>query len=301
MNTLGIDIGGTKVKAGIVDQAGQILTMIQEKTNLQDLMGQLFSIIERLSLNENISFGAIGIGTAGQVNVTDGSILSATANLPGWAGTKVKHQIEERFHLPTVIDNDANCAAYAEMEAGAAVNMGNFMCITLGTGVGAGIIINKELYHGSKGGAGEVGHMIFLPDGRPCNCGKRGCWEQYVSGSALRLDIKEAAFADQGLHPEEVFKLAKENQPIAVQIVDRFITNLAVGIVSLQNILDLDSFIVGGGVINSSPYWWNLFLSKLNTVAGQPPSVRIAMLKNDAGMLGAAFLARKYAKIQSAI
>lgn len=301
MNTLGIDIGGTKIKAGIVDQAGQVLTVIQEQTNIKDLMGQLFSTIERLSLNENISFDAIGIGSAGQVNVKDGSILSATANLPGWAGTKVKQQIEERFHLPAIIDNDANCAAYAEMEIGAAINLENFICITLGTGVGAGIILNKQLYHGSNGGAGEVGHMIYLPEGRPCNCGKRGCWEQYVSGSALRLDIKEAAFADQNLNPEELFKLAKENHPIAGQILERFITNLAVGIVSIQNILDLDSFIVGGGVINSSPYWWALFLAKLNTITSQPPNVRIAMLKNDAGMLGAAFLARKYAKTQSAI
>lgn len=301
MNTIGIDIGGTKVKAGIVNQTGHILTMMEEHTNKQNLMNQLFSLIERLLLHEDLLIQAIGIGTAGKVDPREGSIMYATSNLPGWTGTKVKELVEERFQLPVIVDNDANCAAYAEKEAGAAGNLENFICITLGTGVGAGIILNGEVYRGSKGGAGEVGHMIFYPEGRPCNCGKKGCWEQYVSGSALKLDIKEAAFVNQSLLPGEVFQLSMENQPIAIQIVDRFITNLAVGIVSLQNILDLDCFVIGGGVINSSPYWWNHFLTKLKSITQDPPIVRQAMLKNDAGMLGAAFLAKRYTAIQPTI
>jgi glucokinase len=299
LNTIGVDIGGTKVKAGIIDQDGRLLSHVEEKTNKQDLKTQLLSLIECLLKQRTCEIEGIGIATAGRVNVEKGLIHYATSNLPGWTGTRVRELVEERFQLPAVVDNDANCAAYAEMEIGSATQAQHFICITLGTGIGAGIILNGELHRGENGGAGEIGHMIFVPNGRPCNCGKKGCWEQYVSGTALSLDIKEqGALLKQNIRPDELFKLANENHPIAVQIVDRFITNLAIGVVSLQNVLDVNCFVVGGGVINSSQYWWNELLTKLKAVTDQPPIVRKAMLKNDAGMLGAALMARKYATIQ---
>lgn len=296
MNTIGVDIGGTKVKAGIVDQDGHLLTHIEEKTNKQDLKTQLLSMIECLLKQGHCEIQAIGIATAGRVNVEEGLIHFATSNLPGWTGTRVRELVEERFGLPAVVDNDANCAAYAEMEIGSATQDRHSICITLGTGIGAGIIIDGKLHRGENGGAGEIGHMVFEPGGRLCNCGKRGCWEQYVSGTALSLDIKEQGGLLKGnIRPDELFKLANENHPIAVPIIDRYITNLAIGMVSLQNTLGIDCFVIGGGVINSSQYWWKQLLTNLNEVTDQPPVVRKAMLKNDAGMLGAALMARENA------
>jgi glucokinase len=290
--TIGIDLGGTKVKAGIINQDGQILTLIEEQTNKQELMNQLLSLIKRLLHNNEFNIEGIGIATAGRVNVENGSILYATSNLPGWTGIKVKERVEELFSIPTVVDNDANCAAYAEMELGLVKQVNNFICITLGTGVGAGIILNGELHRGKNGGAGDIGHMILIPNGRPCNCGKKGCWEQYVSGTALKLDINEdSPFLNRTILPENIFKLACESNPIAVKIVERFIDNLAVGIISLQNILDLDCFVLGGGVIDSSPYWWNQLVNKLKMITNQPLMVRKTELRNNAGMLGAALMA----------
>ncbi|MFE7062855.1 ROK family protein [Sutcliffiella sp. NPDC057660] len=125
---------------------------------------------------------------------------------------------------------------------------------------------------------------------------KEGVGSNNVSGTALSLDIKEQGGLLKGnIRPDELFKLAYENHPIAVPIIDRYITNLAIGMVSLQNILGIDCFVIGGGVINSSQYWWKQLLTNLNEVTDQPPLVRKAMLKNDAGMLGAALLARENA------
>ncbi|WP_251552210.1 ROK family protein [Neobacillus muris] len=297
MHTIGVDIGGTKVKAGIVNHGGTITTHLEEQTNKLNLMNQVFDLIGQL-LNGNLKIAGIGIATAGRVNVGKGTIHYATSNLPGWAGTRVKEQIEERFQLPAIVDNDANCAAFAEMEVGAAKKVKNLICITLGTGVGAGIILNGQLHRGEIGGAGEIGHMIYMPNGRPCNCGKKGCWEQYVSGTALEMDIKEygGSFAEN-LRPKELFRLANEGHPAAIQIVDRFLANLANGMVSLQSILDVECFVMGGGVIQSSHYWWDFFIRKLQAITDQPLLVRKARLENDAGMIGAGLMARKYVSI----
>lgn len=299
MNAIGVDIGGTKVKAGVISHEGTVLANIVERTNKQELMNQVLYLIEKL-LQEHSRVQGIGIATAGIVNMKNGSIHSAASNLPEWAGTKVKDIVETKFHLPAAIDNDANCAAYAELKVGAALDTHHFVCITLGTGVGAGIISKGEILHGKNGGAGEVGHMIFSPNGRQCNCGKKGCWEQYVSGSALVKDISEFdIWGEQRPKPEEIFKLAHKKHPIAIEIVNRFCENLAIGIVSLQRILDVDCFVIGGGVLFSNQYWWNHFLYALKEAADVAPKVRKAMLQNDSGMIGAALMAMGSAKVQS--
>ncbi|MGD6854267.1 ROK family protein [Bacillus infantis] len=287
MLTLGVDIGGTKIKAGVINQEGRITAHIEERTDKNRLMDQVFSLLDRLAGKEN-DFGGIGIATAGMVDAEKGTIHYATPNLPGWTGTQVKELVEKRYRIPVYVDNDANCAAYAEMKLGAARYTKNIMCLTLGTGVGAGIILNGQLFHGGKGGAGDIGHMIYMPNGTPCNCGKKGCWEQYVSGTALESEIRKSFEGE--VTPEEVFRLAGEKHPDAAHIVDSYLTNLATGIISLQSILDLQLFVVGGGVINSSQYWWNPFLGKLRSISKFAPMVKKAILKNDAGMIGASLM-----------
>jgi glucokinase len=287
MHTIGVDIGGTKIKAGVIDQEGRIIAHQEERTDKKKLMDQVYSLLDRLAGKDN-KFRGIGIATAGMVDADKGIIHYATPNLPGWTGTKVKELIEERYRIPVSVDNDANCAAYAEKILGAARHTKNFICLTLGTGVGAGMILNGQLFRGEKGGAGDIGHMIYMPNGRPCNCGKRGCWEQYVSGTALESEIRKSF--EGKVTPEEVFRLAEEKHPAAAIIVDSFLTNLAGGIISLQSILDLEFFVIGGGVINSSQYWWDLLLGKLKSISRTAPVVKKAMLKNDAGMIGAALL-----------
>lgn len=254
----------------------------------------MLELIEQL-LNEQDAIKGIGVATAGRVDFARGVIHYATDHLPNWTGVRVKELLETRFHLPACVDNDANCAAYAEMKIGSGRFYTNFICITLGTGVGSGLILNRDLYRGKLGGAGEVGHMTLVPDGRRCNCGRYGCFEQYVSGTALTLDIENDDHLKKlQITPKELFQLAYENQIQAKEIVSRFINNLAIGIQSLQNILDVDGFILGGGVTDSSQYWWDLFDEKLNKNSVTPIQIKKAGLKNDAGMIGAALMVQDY-------
>lgn len=291
---IGVDIGGTKIKAGIITPNGKVCKAIEEKTNRNHLVRQMLVLIEQL-LNEQENIKGIGVATAGRVDFASGVIQYATDHLPNWTGVKVKDLIESRFHMLACVDNDANCAAYGEMKMGSGRSFSSFICITLGTGVGSGIVINGELYRGKHGGAGEVGHMTLIPNGRPCNCGRSGCFEQYVSGSALIKDIEDdEQLKEMKVTPVEVFRLAQENHDSAKKIVNRFIDHLTIGLKSLQNILDVDGLILGGGVINSSQYWWDPFVEKMNKNSISPIQIKRAELKNDAGMIGAALMVQDY-------
>ncbi|ALS74732.1 ROK family transcriptional regulator [Planococcus rifietoensis] len=282
---IGVDIGGTKIRMGVIDAEGRILAERQVKTEFP-----LYPHLERhvlLFLEEHPDVSAIGIGTHGFVDPQAGSIVFAGDMLPGWTGTEVKAPLEQATGRYVEVENDANCAALAEAKFGAATGLGRVVCITLGTGLGGGIIWDGKLLSGGPhGGAAELGHMILYPNGSRCACGRLGCAEQYLSGTALVRRIKEAGLS---VTPPELFELA-ETDAQAQKLVADFTEDLAIYISSLQAIFDMDMLIIGGGVSESASAWIDELKRQLAKVLLNPLPVEVAQFENDAGMLGAALL-----------
>ncbi|MBU9674546.1 ROK family protein [Planococcus sp. CP5-4] len=282
---IGVDIGGTKIRMGVIDREGRILAERQVKTEFP-----LYPYLERqvlLFLKEHPDVSAIGIGTHGFVDPQAGRIVFAGDMLPGWTGTEVKAPLEQASGRYVEVENDANCAALAEATFGAATGLGRVVCITLGTGLGGGIIWDgKLLSGGTHGGAAELGHMILYPNGARCACGRLGCAEQYVSGTALVRRIGEAGLS---VTPPELFELAKTDAG-AKKLVAAFTEDLAIYIGSLQAIFDMDMLIIGGGVSESAAAWIDELNRHLANVLLNPLPVEVAQFENDAGMLGAALL-----------
>ncbi len=293
---IGVDIGGTAMKAAIVSK-GIISHKMSAPTKQGQIMEQLIQMIEALYSDE---ISGIGIATAGIVDVRTGVVIGATDNLQNWKGTNVKKELEGRFLLPVAVDNDANAAARAESLYGAAKGFRNVVCITLGTGVGAGIIAEGQLL---SGGAGEVGHMVLHPNGRACNCGKAGCLEQYVSGSAIRRSIDASpVLSAADINPEALFAIAASGQEEdaaikaeAKKIVKAFIEDLYLGLCNIHAVLDPALFLLGGGLIHSSGYWMEAFHEYMEEQGFVLP-VKPAHFLNDAGIIGAAAAIDHYMK-----
>lgn len=283
MKVLGVDLGGTKIKIGVSDELGNIENKYLYPT-LEPIDESLEKAIDEV-LSKHLDIEAIGIGTPGFVDRERGRVIFSS-DLPGWSGTDVKKKVESKFHVPVIVENDANVAALAEVKSGAAKGYDNALMLTLGTGVGGGVIVDGKILYGPNGAAGEFGHMILYPGGHTCNCGRRGCQEQYVSGHSLERRLREA---NLNMTPFELMK-EKERNPTAGAIVDEFTYDLALSISSLQAAFDMEIFILGGGVSHSAEYWMEDLNKHLKNLLFHPLKVEVARLKNDAGMIGAAQL-----------
>jgi len=291
MKVLGVDIGGTKIRMGIVNSNGQVTEDLVVPTQIP-LYPYLEKTIVQL-LKEHPQIEAIGIGTRGMVDAENGVITFETETLPGWQGTEVKSLLEAATGLRVEVNNDANCAGLAESRIGSAKGYRRTVCLTVGTGLGGGIVIDGQIMNGTHGGGGEVGHMILYPNGHVCSCGRPGCNEQYVSGTALRRMIEEMQIVDDEkklVTPNHLFLLANEGHVEALSLVKKFTSDLAIVISSLQAVLDMDCVVVGGGVSESADSWWDYLMSALEPLLLKPLIVKRAMFGNEAGMLGAAFL-----------
>lgn len=284
VNVLGVDLGGTKIKIGIIDEKGSIKNTYVYPT-VEPIYEKLEEAIDKV-VSRHADIEAIGIGTPGFVDRKEGKVIFSSENLPGWSGTEVKRKLEHRFRIPVKVENDANVAALAEVKHGAAIGYGNALMLTLGTGVGGGVIVDGKILYGPNGAVGEFGHMILYPEGHHCNCGRRGCQEQYVSGHSLQRRIREA---NMELTPSELMQ-SKEYNQTARAIVDDFTYDLALSISSLQAAFDMEILILGGGVSHSAEYWLKDLNKHLKSLLFHPLKVEVAKLKNDAGMIGAAEL-----------
>ena len=282
---LGIDIGGTKIRMGVIDANGEIFYDEQVPTAFPLYAYLEQQVMRVLALHPEVA--AIGIGTHGFVDPKEGRVIYATDILPGWTGTAVKEQLEKATGKLVELENDANCVALAESKFGAAKGLDRVVCLTLGTGLGGGVLWDGKLLSGGRhGGAGELGHMLLYPGGVLCPCGRKGCGEQYVSGTAIRRRIKEAGL---NVTPQELFENAAKD-PACMQVVEGFTTDLAFIVSNLQAAFDMDMMVIGGGVSESAELWWELFLQKLEPQLLNPLAVEIAQFENDAGILGAALL-----------
>ncbi|MBP2242778.1 glucokinase [Cytobacillus eiseniae] len=288
---LGVDIGGTKIRFGVVNENGKVVKDLTVPTKLPLYPYLEEQILELKRVYPNLT--GIGIGTRGMVDAETG-VITFEKELEGWQGTSVKAQLQAATGLQVEINNDANCAALAEARLGEAKNFRRVICLTVGTGLGGGIIFDGQIVNGTHGGAGEVGHLILYPHGQLCSCGRKGCSEQYVSGSALRRIIKENNLLDsetgEWILPHQLFKMAANGHIVAKAIQEQFLSDFAIIISNLQAILDMDCVVIGGGVSESAEDWWELFLEKIEPLKLKPLEVKRASFGNEAGMLGAAML-----------
>ncbi len=255
--------------------------------------------------------GAVGIGAAGFVDVTRSGVLFAP-NL-AWRNEPLKKQVEDYVGLPVVVENDANAAAWAEATLGAARGLQHVMLVAVGTGIGAGIVLNGQVYRGQFGIAGEPGHYRVVPDGRLCGCGNRGCWEQYASGSALVAEAREFARrspggavrllqlgggAAEGISGPEVTQAASEGDAAALRCFEIVGGWLGQGLAALAAILDPGCFVIGGGVSEAGDLLIRparaAFADALTGGSYRPHAeIRLAQLGPDAGVIGAADLAHR--------
>ncbi|MGY5483968.1 ROK family protein [Paenibacillus sp. ALE2] len=297
---IGIDIGGTSVKAAIVARDGSVLDEIRMDTDasrgrewvLSRVSESVFGLMRSFGdtrVSTSIGIGALGIATAGRVNVESGEVVYATDNLPGWQGTSLVEWAREKLVLRAVADNDANAALLGEAWQGAGKGKQRLVMLTLGTGVGGAYMENGLLCRGAHWSGGDWGHSILFPGGHPCNCGKKGCAEQYVSGSAL---LRRGSEYTGKLYRSgnEIVTEATHGNLKTIQALDDYTADLAVLLANISVTLDPELIIVGGGVADAGEVWWPLLEKHLYQL-GVQTEVSRAMLGNRAGFIGAARLA----------
>ncbi len=310
---IGIDLGGTNIVAGVVDEDYNIIAKASTKTNLPRPEKEIADDMVKVSVQAVKEAGItmddiqwIGVGTPGIANSDEG-IVEYSCNL-GFNNTPLRKYIGDATGKNVYVENDANAAAYGEFVAGAAKGANTAVCITLGTGVGGGIVIDGKIYAGSNFAGAEIGHMVIEVDGPQCTCGRKGCFEVFSSATGLIRMTKEAMEADKDTVMHTItaerngkvtartsFDAMKQGDKTAKEVVDKFIKYLAAGITNTINIFQPDILCIGGGVCNEGDtlllpvkelvkqevYTKN---SKKNT------EIVIAKLGNDAGIIGAAFL-----------
>ncbi|MFI9505503.1 ROK family protein [Nocardia sp. NPDC052566] len=307
--TVGIDVGGTNIRASVVDGEGEVLDTVQAPTphSARALEDALERSVRELCRRHPI--GAVGLAVAGFITA-DRTTVRFAPHLP-WHDAPVAERLTERLGLPVILEHDANSAMWAEYRFGAAAGGHNVVLVAIGTGIGAALLIDGQLYRGTHGVAPELGHLQVVPDGRACPCGKRGCWERYCSGTALadtaiemlatdpvRSVLAKDVYRDPGsLTGRRVAGAAQDGDPLATLVMADFARWLGLGLAFVGDIFDPDLVVIAGGVSSSA----SLFLdearehyAKSITGAGHRPLARIrtTQLGEAAGMIGAAELAR---------
>lgn len=309
---IGIDVGGTKIAGGVVDEKGVILeerTVESPATDAEAIEEAIATLVHELCGGHDV--GGVGIGAAGYIDAARSTVLFAP-NL-AWRDLDLKAELEERIDLPVIVENDANAAAWGEFAFGAGRDIDDLLLLTVGTGVGGGIVKNGELYRGAYGVAAEVGHVRVVPGGRLCGCGTRGCLEAYGSGSALvkiaREEVSEGSLLARGLLDRAGGDLEQITGPLiteAAEAGDAFAREqlenlgrwLGEAIATLAAVLDPAMTVIGGGVSKAGPLLLDpiraSFAREL-TGRGHRPVQQItqATLGNKAGMIGAADLSRR--------
>lgn len=307
--SIGIDLGGTFIKGGLIDQRGAVVQRdaieTQSERGADHVIARIAALVQRLRGDHNVV--AVGVGAPGPMSHTAG-VIYAAPNLPGWKNVPLRDLLSRATGVPCELENDANAAAYGEFCAGAGQQVDDLVFLTLGTGIGGGVVIAGELVRGRFDNAGEVGHMIVEPGGRPCPCGQAGCLERYASARAIGLRVSEAirGGAASALQPmvaagnepdaADVQRAADAGDALCRDIWDDACRYLAVACCNLRHLLNPELIVLGGGLINAGP----ALLQRVQThfdrvcwkIAPDAPQIVLATLGTDAGIIGAAALAR---------
>lgn len=293
---LGIDIGGTKI-AGALVSSGRLITPIYHERTPQGK--KILNIVERFynKFSKQYLIAGVGISTAGMVSDL-GRIVGSTGNIPGWQGTKVKEILQKKYHLPVVVENDANSAAYAEYQIGSAKGANPLLMITLGTGVGGGLVVDGKLVRGAHFAGGEIGHIkLSYTKKRLCTCSKYDCLEAYTSGNGLLALIKHYfPHKKNQVTTRQLFKLSKSQNKdsiFAIRAVEDWHFYIALGICNLYQVVDPEKIILSGGLSQEVDikYLANETRKLLLPALGRSVKIEKSVLNNDAGLLGAALLA----------
>ncbi|MFA6358552.1 MAG: ROK family protein [Candidatus Omnitrophota bacterium] len=301
---IGIDLGGTNLKCALLDSSLRIKvkTFFNTKSfnNKEKLIQGIADSINSFILDRGINKSAIlgiGMGLPGPVDTFKG-IVHFLPNIPGWKEVNVKTNLERKTKLPVFVDNDAKLMCLAESKSGQAAGYRNVLCLTLGTGVGGGLIINNSLYRGNDNAAGEFGHLPINEKGPKCGCGSQACLETYIGNNAI---IKEALKVfGPGISLEKISQLAKQNNAKAIKFWNEIGKKLGLALSGVINLLNLDAVVIGGGVSCAGE---SLFHSVKETILKRAMSVQAkrvkifkAKLGIDAGIIGAGYLVKERLK-----
>ena len=311
---VGIDLGGTNIKAGVVSDKGELINKVSIKTNaerpMEEIITDMGTLAQRAISEAGITesdVSAIGIGSPGTPDNKAG-VLVYSNNLP-FNMAPMRKLIREVIDLPVYIDNDANCAGMAEAVAGAAKGVKDSVTITLGTGVGAGVIVNGRIYSGFNQAGSEFGHTVLVSGGQQCSCGRKGCFEAYGSASALVRITKEAAEANPDSKLNEViaelgkvngkvaFEAMRRGDKAAEEVVDKYTDYLADGLANAINTFMPEVLVIGGGICNEGD---PLLIPLQEKTMSRPyfgpgvkkTTIKIAQMGNDAGIVGAAMMGK---------
>ncbi len=310
---IGIDIGGTKIDVGVIDTSGKILERMRIWTNVHEglnvIVQNIYDAIEKITNGLKTSICGIGIGAPGQVDVKNGIVLFAP-NLR-WKDVELKKIIHEKYRLPVEIENDANCGALAEARLGAGSGSNNLIWITIGTGIGGGIIIDGNLIQGAGFAGGEIGHMTMKKNGPVCGCGNKGCLEALAAGPAIIHQIRKAInsgtqtvilkMIDNDLNKITVgiaSNAADTGDSLSLKVLNRAGEYLGIGVANLDNILNPEVIILGGGVMEAAGHRLlkiikNTVQNRALSVAKNNLRIELSKLGNDAGLIGASLLIQR--------
>ncbi|MBP9988559.1 MAG: ROK family protein [Ruminococcus sp.] len=313
MYRVGVDLGGTNIAVGVVDENYNIIGRGKVKTNsprpaeeiFDDITKAIHMAVEDANLTMD-DISSVGIGTPGSVN-QDTGMIEFSNNL-GFNNVPAKKMLEERTGKPCAFENDANAAALGEAYAGAGKGVKDLIAVTLGTGVGSGIILNGKVLSGSNFAGGEIGHTVIMVDGEQCNCGRKGCWERYASANALIAQTKKKmqecpdslmwAEADgkiENVNGVVAFSAMYKGDKAAKEVVDKYIYYVAVGITNIINTFQPDVVCIGGGISNEGDNLLNpireyVAKERYSKYAKKQTQICKAVLGNDAGIIGAALV-----------
>ncbi|MBN1351547.1 ROK family protein [candidate division KSB1 bacterium] len=305
---IGLDLGGTNLKYALGNKHGEVLVKLtrpsQASESLEKILHNMFAAVEKLleiAKLEKFNVISIGVGSPGSIDFENGRVIGEVPNLKGWTDVPIREILQERFRLPVWTDNDANMVAIAEARVGAGKGFRNLVFITVGTGIGGGIIIDGKLYRGASFNAAEIGHTSIIMHGKRCKCGNIGCLEMYASAPAIvklymeKLNQENVDFDEDIISTELIFERVKERDVIATETLDEACEALGAGLANVVNLINPEAIIIGGGVSEAG----ESFLGRVRKVVfdralpAALPGLRIikAELGNDAGIVGAILLA----------
>lgn len=301
--TVGIDVGGTNIKFGLVSRLGSVLAKTsldtkQFRRNKQKLINALIEEINNLICSKNLKFKdilGIGFGLPGLIDSKKG-VVNFLPNVPGWKNVPLKAIVQKKLRIPTFIDNDVNLMTLGEWKFGAGRGCKNMLCMTLGTGVGAGLVLNSALYRGEGFVAGELGHMPLNERGPNCNCGGWGCFERYVGNGRLLLNARKI-FKNKNIQLPDVYKLANSGNVRAISFWNDTAVHIGNALVGVVNLLNPRLIVIGGGVSNNYKFLGTtinaIIKKRAMTIQAKMVKVVRAKLGDDAGIIGAQVLVKE--------
>jgi glucokinase len=296
MRYIGIDIGGSSIKAALTDASGVVSQSAKTRTPADDLESLMAAVAELVTiLRGNAPVAAVGVGIPGLRNSRTG-VIQTSPHIPCLHNVNLEERLREGLGLPVITENDANAGAYGEWAAGAGKGLQHVAYITLGTGLGCGLILSGALFRGASGYAGELGHTVIEPGGRPCACGNKGCLETRVSAPGIVQTAREANLPGDISSAEAIYIAASKGNRAARAVFEETGKYLALACANLINLLNLQAIVIGGGVMASGDILLNAVREEVRRHAFHQPALDCPIVQSqlwpDAGVIGAAMLAR---------